>query len=48
MPDKKFSSAQGAPSQDKVDNKSKAAPATAKSVTQPDQKPAAVTPAPKS
>jgi hypothetical protein len=48
MSDNKFSSVQGASSQDKPDDKSKAAPATARPATQPDQKPAEVTPADKS
>jgi hypothetical protein len=48
MSDNKFSSAQGAPSQDKPDDKSKAAPTADQLATQPDQKPAGVTPARKS
>jgi len=48
MSDKVFSSAQGAPNQDKPSDKSKAAPATAKPVAQPEKTPTKVAPARKS
>ncbi len=45
---KKWSSAQDASSNDKSDDKSKAAPAVNKPATQPGKAPAEVTPTPKS